>query len=40
VVAELRDPTVKDVADLHDLQAYEVLACIPHLSRLDETPSR
>jgi polysaccharide chain length determinant protein (PEP-CTERM system associated) len=40
LVAEHLDPTVKDVADLHNLREYTVLACIPHMPGPGETPTR
>ena len=39
LVAEVLDPTVKDLADLQNLQEHAILACIPHLPSLDETSS-
>ncbi len=40
LVAEYLDPTVKDVADLQNLRKYVILACIPHLPNLEDTPTR
>ena len=36
-VAELMDPTVRDAADLRNLQGHKILACIPHIPQLDGT---